>query len=601
MAAGDDIVTASDIAEFIRGLSPWRQYIHDIQQEIVDAKGAYNTLLAKLDAIQGGSVSPTQWVAFGQTPTFVTATQFTVPTNMTTQFEANRRVKFELVSGNFVYSSVASSSFASSTTTVNINDSVLTSDLSTGWYSFLDVGTDRAYPDLIGPDFPASQAQGDVFFRGASGIQRLAAGTSGQFLKTQGAAANPVWAAAGIAAGDDPVTWTGSHTWSKAGPQIFSNADSQLLIGHSTDPGWSLAAIHVGARGALFGTTTFTFGSNVYTDGTEKYIATAAAGKIDINGNAISLRTAPSGTAGNAITWTQAIITADPGLVAIGRSASVAGAGADTSVLQIGSESTSAYDITSATVAANMRAVDINVGTRMEANHDAHYGLVVGTRVQADGSARTLTNRKGIQIETGGVGANVTVTNEYSLFMATPTTGGTLNRVVDSNSGAYLTTAGTWTNASSREYKNVIQYLDSPASFKARKAELVATRPALAQWKADHLIHPIRTQAQLNEYNAQNGTEYATFDGLNAAGVATDARWNGAVLEAYRYGRWEVVGTNCKPMDLVLIAEELPEICRTKNGKGLDTAAVCAWLLEICKSQQADIDKIAVAMGVTLN
>lgn len=37
-------------------------------------------------------------------------------------------------------------------------------------------------------------AQGDIFYRGASGIARLAAGTSGQFLKTQGAGANPAWA-----------------------------------------------------------------------------------------------------------------------------------------------------------------------------------------------------------------------------------------------------------------------------------------------------------------------------------------------------------------------------------------------------------------------
>ena len=39
----------------------------------------------------------------------------------------------------------------------------------------------------------ASEAQGDVLIRGASGWQRLAAGTSGKFLKTQGAAANPIW------------------------------------------------------------------------------------------------------------------------------------------------------------------------------------------------------------------------------------------------------------------------------------------------------------------------------------------------------------------------------------------------------------------------
>lgn len=53
-------------------------------------------------------------------------------------------------------------------------------------------------------DFIGSAAQGDILFRGAAGWQRLAAGTSGQVLKTGGAAADPVWAteAAGSVATD---------------------------------------------------------------------------------------------------------------------------------------------------------------------------------------------------------------------------------------------------------------------------------------------------------------------------------------------------------------------------------------------------------------
>ena len=35
--------------------------------------------------------------------------------------------------------------------------------------------------------------QGDLLYRDGSGLQRLAAGTSGQLLKTQGSGANPVW------------------------------------------------------------------------------------------------------------------------------------------------------------------------------------------------------------------------------------------------------------------------------------------------------------------------------------------------------------------------------------------------------------------------
>lgn len=43
-------------------------------------------------------------------------------------------------------------------------------------------------------NFVASLAQGDILYRNGTTWVRLGAGTSGQFLKTQGAAANPVWA-----------------------------------------------------------------------------------------------------------------------------------------------------------------------------------------------------------------------------------------------------------------------------------------------------------------------------------------------------------------------------------------------------------------------
>jgi hypothetical protein len=42
-------------------------------------------------------------------------------------------------------------------------------------------------------DFIGSAAQGDFLYRGAAGWARLAAGTSGYFLKTLGAGANPAW------------------------------------------------------------------------------------------------------------------------------------------------------------------------------------------------------------------------------------------------------------------------------------------------------------------------------------------------------------------------------------------------------------------------
>lgn len=59
-------------------------------------------------------------------------------------------------------------------------------------------------------DAAIGSAQGDILYRGASSWSVLAPGTSGFFLKTQGASANPVWASASGGSGN--VVATGSAT-----------------------------------------------------------------------------------------------------------------------------------------------------------------------------------------------------------------------------------------------------------------------------------------------------------------------------------------------------------------------------------------------------
>lgn len=46
----------------------------------------------------------------------------------------------------------------------------------------------------LNPAAVALTTQGDILYHNGTALARLAAGTSGQFLKTQGAGANPVWA-----------------------------------------------------------------------------------------------------------------------------------------------------------------------------------------------------------------------------------------------------------------------------------------------------------------------------------------------------------------------------------------------------------------------
>lgn len=83
-------------------------------------------------------------------------------------------------------------------------------------------------------DFIGSAAQGDILYRGASAWQRLGAGTSGQFLRTAGAAANPAWAAAGTA--------------NKATPGSFTTNDGLIIQ-------WSTTVVTLNASGN--GTVTF--------------------------------------------------------------------------------------------------------------------------------------------------------------------------------------------------------------------------------------------------------------------------------------------------------------------------------------------------------
>src|SRR3990172_526020 len=62
------------------------------------------------------------------------------------------------------------------------------------------MGSDSSIASPLGADIQGgeivipSEAQGDILIRNATTWARLGAGTNGQYLKTQGAAANPAWA-----------------------------------------------------------------------------------------------------------------------------------------------------------------------------------------------------------------------------------------------------------------------------------------------------------------------------------------------------------------------------------------------------------------------
>lgn len=72
--------------------------------------------------------------------------------------------------------------------------------------------------------------QGDILYRDGSGLQRLAAGTNGYYLKTQGSGANPTWAEAG---GGDYVklaSATGSNAATIAMDGFFTSDYKRYII-----------------------------------------------------------------------------------------------------------------------------------------------------------------------------------------------------------------------------------------------------------------------------------------------------------------------------------------------------------------------------------
>ena len=79
------------------------------------------------------------------------------------------------------------SSGGSSYVCIQAHSNQAVGDATAYWNIMSSAGTDA---DLLNI---TSTAQGDIYYNNGSAIARLGAGTSGQFLKTQGTSANPVW------------------------------------------------------------------------------------------------------------------------------------------------------------------------------------------------------------------------------------------------------------------------------------------------------------------------------------------------------------------------------------------------------------------------
>jgi len=156
--------------------------------------------------------STSEWFT-GSTPTYVSATSFTVPGDQTTTYVAARRIKASVTAGTS-YSSISSSSFGAGVTTVNV-----TNDSTT-----LDAGLSVAQYGIISPSptsLPTTLVQSSTV-QNQTVVSFTSGGTASAFTLT------PVPAIAATAAGQEfDVTF---HTTNSASPTMAINGLAALPL-----------------------------------------------------------------------------------------------------------------------------------------------------------------------------------------------------------------------------------------------------------------------------------------------------------------------------------------------------------------------------------
>jgi hypothetical protein len=101
-----------------------------------------------VSGVNDATVSISQWVDSGVTPTYINATSFTLPGDQTTEFEINRRIKATVTAGT-VYGRISNSVFGALTTvTVVLDSGTLDSGLSAVQLGLL-TATKSSIPALI--------------------------------------------------------------------------------------------------------------------------------------------------------------------------------------------------------------------------------------------------------------------------------------------------------------------------------------------------------------------------------------------------------------------------------------------------------------------
>jgi len=123
------------------------------------------------------------------------------------------------------------------------------------------------------------------------------------------------------------VVYINSSNVAVASPAVLAFDGTNLGVGVTPSAWGGFKALQVGASASIYSTGgSSVFGVNTYNDGTNsRYLTTNPAGAIGFVGGQWQWSTAPSGTAGNAITFTQAMTLDGSGDLLVGNTANIYG------------------------------------------------------------------------------------------------------------------------------------------------------------------------------------------------------------------------------------------------------------------------------------
>lgn len=234
-----------------------------------------------------------------------------------------------------------------------------------------------------------------------------------------------------------------------------SAASSTLMLDSSgnlglgvTPSAWdsTYKAIQVGARSMFYGIgSEANMANNAYYNSGYKYVANSAAGLYTIDANVHKWYNAASGTAGNAITFTQALTLDASGNLGIGTSSPAA----------------------KLDVRGIVRVNEDNAGTKVIQLRSDWAGV--------DPAIQVVTNNSLLFVTNGSERARITSGGE--VYIAGTTDQGAYNLQVN---GTGVWGAGAYVNGSDRNLKNNIQSLDSCLDV------VMAMRPVTFQYKPEH-------------------------------------------------------------------------------------------------------------------